>query len=70
MTLPNLILVLSLLLTGAAFGAFLTLLAGIRTEERHMSLRDEPATRAGLATRRFLGVHVRHEVTEKPHARR
>ena len=36
------------------------LLASIRTEERCMSLTSAPLTRAGAASRRMLGVYVRH----------
>lgn len=64
MTIWDLVLILAVLLVGAALGAFVTLLAGIRTEERHMSLTQEPTTRAGLATRRLLGVRVRTDLTE------
>lgn len=65
MTIWDLILILAVLLTGAVLGAFLTLLVGVRTEERHMSLHNEPATRAGLATRQFLGLHVQADIAER-----
>ncbi|WP_119726732.1 hypothetical protein [Thermomonospora amylolytica] len=54
----NAIVLLAVFLAGGALGVFALLLAGIRAEERHMTLRDTPHTRTRSATRRFLGVHV------------
>lgn len=70
MTIWTLILILAVLLSGCALGVFITLLAGIRSEERHMSLSAQPGTRAGLATRRVLSVYVRHDIAEYEDARR
>ena len=47
-------------LTGLGALALLVLvLAGIRDEERHMSLTSTPRTRTAAITRRLLGVGVR-----------
>ncbi|WP_289008016.1 hypothetical protein [uncultured Thermomonospora sp.] len=54
----NAIILLAVFLTGAAWGVFVVLLAGIHAEERHMTLRGAPLTRTRTATRRVLGVHV------------
>jgi hypothetical protein len=52
------VLLLVVFLSGCAFGAFVVLLVGIRTEERHESLHGTPRTLAGTSTRRVLA-HVR-----------
>ena len=54
------ILIAAVVLTGLGALALLMLtLAGIRAEERHMSLTSAPRTRIEAATRRLLGVDVR-----------
>ncbi|TNY35658.1 hypothetical protein [Thermomonospora catenispora] len=52
------VVLLAVFLAGGALGVFALLLAGIRAEERHMTLHDAPRTRTRSATRRFLGVYV------------
>ncbi|SEG93337.1 hypothetical protein SAMN04489712_13824 [Thermomonospora echinospora] len=64
----NAIVLLAVFLAGGALGVFAMLLAGIRAEERHMSLRGTPGTRTRSATRRVLGVHV-YEPAEPAAAR-
>jgi hypothetical protein len=55
------ILIASVVLTGLGVLALLVLvLAGIRAEERHMSLTSTPGTCIEAATRRLLGVGVRN----------
>jgi hypothetical protein len=54
------ILIAAVILTGLGVLALLVLvLAGIRTEDRHMSLTSTPRTRTEAITRRLLGVGVR-----------
>ena len=58
------ILAIVALVIGLGVLALLVLvLAGIRDEERHMSLTSAPRTRIGATTRRLTGVGVR-----TPHA--
>jgi hypothetical protein len=51
-----LIVVLVLVLAGLA--ALVVVVAGIRGDERRMSLSQAPRTRVGAVTRRVLGAHV------------
>jgi hypothetical protein len=54
------ILIAAVVLTGLGVLALLVLvLAGIRDEERHMSLTSAPRTRTGAITRHLTGVGVR-----------
>jgi uncharacterized membrane protein len=50
--------IIGVFLAGGALGAFVTLVIGIHTEERHMSLKGDPHTAASASTRRVLA-HVR-----------
>jgi hypothetical protein len=52
-------LILATFAGGSILVAFFMLLAGIRSEERNFSLKDEQTTPINAATRKFLGVYVR-----------
>ena len=64
-----LVLLLAVFLSGGVLGVFVTLLAGIHSEERRMSLTGSPQSRTAASTRRLLGVTVRaqsHSGTTTP----
>lgn len=50
---------IAVFIAGCVLGAFLVLLAGVRTEDRQMSLLGAAGTRSTAGTRRFLGVYHR-----------
>jgi hypothetical protein len=52
------IIIISTFLAGIVLGVFVTLVIGIRTEERRMSLKSDPQTAASASTRQIL-THVR-----------
>jgi hypothetical protein len=52
------VLTLVLVMVLAAAAALVVVVASIRGDERRMSLRQPPRTRAGAVTRRVLGAHV------------
>ena len=60
---PVTVAAVALVITLAVLGLLVLVLAGIRDEERHMSLTSAPRTRIGAVTRRLTGVGVR-----TPHA--
>ncbi len=51
-------IIIATFLAGGVLGVFVTLVIGIHTEERHMSLKSDPQTSAGASTRQILA-HVR-----------
>jgi hypothetical protein len=51
------VIITAVFLAGGVLGAFLTLVFGIHSEERHMSLKSDPHTRSSATTRRLLA-HV------------
>jgi hypothetical protein len=53
------VVVAAAFLAGAIAGVIVLLRAGIAREESDHSLLAEPATRAGAATRRMVGLYVR-----------
>jgi len=55
--------VVALVIALSVLGLLVLVLAGIRDEERHMSLTSAPRTRIGAVTRRLTGLGVR-----TPHA--
>lgn len=55
--------IVALVIALGVLGLLVLVLAGIRDEERHMSLTRAPRTRIGAVTRRLTGVGVR-----TPHA--
>lgn len=50
--------IVAVFLSGTALGVFVTLVIGIHTEERRMSLKGDPQTPLSASTRQIL-VHVR-----------
>jgi uncharacterized membrane protein len=51
-------IIAAVFLTGTVLGVFVTLVIGIRAEERRMSLTGDPQTAASASTRQILA-HVR-----------
>ena len=51
--------IVALLIALGVLALLVLVLAGIRDEERHMSLTSAPRTRIGAVTRRLTGVGVR-----------
>lgn len=51
-------IIAAVFLAGGALGVFVTLVAGIRGEERRMSLKSDPQTTVSASTRQVLA-HVR-----------
>jgi hypothetical protein len=69
MTSATFIFFLAVFIGGGVLGAFLLLLVGIHTEERHMSLTGSAQSRTTASTRRLLGVTVReHSSTDTRHS--
>lgn len=53
----SIVIITGVFLAGGVLGAFVTLVFGIHSEERHMSLKTDPHTRSSATTRRLLA-HV------------
>ena len=60
MTLVITILAVATFLAGAAIGFIAIIVIGIHREDRAKTLTNAPRTQAEAATRRVLGVGVRH----------
>jgi hypothetical protein len=56
--------IVALLLAASVLALLVLVLAGIRDEERHMSLTSVPRTRIGAITRHLTGVGVRTPGTD------
>jgi hypothetical protein len=65
MTLSTWTVVVAALLSGAATGAFILLVIGIRTGDRARHLADQPGTRLDAITRTVMGVGIRSSRTAR-----
>lgn len=67
MDLGTVIVLLTILLAGAALGVFGMVLLSIKAEDRARRLSPTARTRTGAATRRIVGLHVRTLTDETGH---